>query len=487
MGLRLLVFPQFGLGISGYAPWEVSKYFTQACGLLKEKVWIDIVMPKPGKVWKYDPEEFVREFDNCPVEVKFAEMFTSGIDGCAILSSDLHALFNTVKGQQPFYDAVINHAPMLNPLIHKALKPKFARFSPSTLLVAVPPFVRTLNRQRMASIGYSGEDEVIADLIGCLSDCAIVYNSSELAFLMEVARKYLNPAMISRLKQNTFVEFFGGVDFTKLDEIWLRRQEKKIEQPCLFWGGRFVEQKRWNTWLELIKLIHKMRPNVKMIATTQEELGQEETKTLKSEYPWVDFRTQVGKTDFLEALYEGDVWMGLSPISATTYLEQLGAGQIAVFIDSPYVKDQVPPDYPLVAKSDQDVAKMATMVLSNLDKWHETADKARLWVREKYERCGVVQRTLNWIQKKVEEKRKKNLSGAHGSIGSLVANSCRTFDRPFTFQEAMKVCTESSDADRAWGKRGDFISRAYLRQLILENGFEDLCDGPEPRFAPVEE
>ena len=97
-----------------------------------------------------------------------------------------------------------------------------------------------------------------------------MYNEAEFDLLSQVAKTYLNPSMVLRLQTNTFVEFFGGVDCRKLDEIWERRRTK-TGPPCLMFGARWVEQKRWNEWLALTERVHAVKPAVRFLATTQEE------------------------------------------------------------------------------------------------------------------------------------------------------------------------------------------------------------------------
>ena len=501
--MRALVFPQFGLGIAGYAPWEVSKYLVQAeaelASIPGDKWWFDVILPKPDRTyWKYDPAPFVAMLPKENSRVHFCTMFNSAIDGCSILTADhaalllpdagvltheLHALFNQVKGENRFYDCVITHAPMLSPLLKKTMKPKFQRFGAPVTIVNVPPFVRTLDRKRMAAIGYGGEDEVIADLIGCLNDVTIVYNQSELDLLLDVAKKYLSPPMALRLQENTLVEFFGGIDCTKLDDVYKRRIASPVGDPCLFWGGRMVEQKRWNEWLKLAAFVHGMRPNVKVVACTQEDVPEAELARLRAEYPFVDFRTKVGKEQYQEYLLEGHVFMNLSLISATGYLEQAMSGQIGVHIRNPYVRDQVPPDWPFVADTEKEVAQLAVWCLDHFAEKLDQIEEARTWLRDKYERRGSVGRTLAWIKKKIDARRNsKELSGAHGSIAGLVVQAAKSLPEPFKWSDLMEACTKLGTSDRPWGRRGDQISAAYLRQLVLANDYLDLCEGPEPTF-----
>lgn len=487
--MRILVIPQYGLGIHGYAPFEVSKNFIRACSspeLSERNVWFTLLMPKPDHQWKYDTAEFEKMFEGTRCKIEYVQMWTSGVDGCAITTAEMHGLFNAIKGTSPFQDVIISHAPMLTPMLHKVLKSKFPRFMPSYTCLSVPPFIRTNERKRMAEFNYSGEEEVIGDLLGCVSDLTMVYNQGEKALLLKEARRYLSAVSIKRLMDTLHVDFFGGVDLRKTDAIWERRKKKRVERPTLFWGGRMVAQKRWDDWLTMTDQINAIRPNTRFLVSTQESLGSTELAALKAAHPHLEIHTEVNKDRFIEFMLEADVFADLSRMGGTSFLEMMAAGLIGVFGKSLYTEDYVAPgaEVPVVVERDDEFVRATVAALSNVETLREKMEGPRNWVREKYDHLGVAERTLDFIEPHVKARRADILKGAPvGSLGQLAANAAKMFDKPFTFSECMAKCIETSESDREWGKRGDLISRPYLRQLILENGFVDLCDGPEPRFA----
>jgi len=476
--MRILVLTVFKNVVTwGYAPTQVAFDFINAVQRYSPNVFVELPLPTKGQD---HPPQF---HDQSRVRFHYMDMVLSGIVEQAMLTRDLWDKFS-VNRTTVAYDAVLNWRVMTSPLLKKALKAKYERFS-----VDVPLFNTTTrvpvagDRYRAQKYNYFGEDEIMGELMGYLMDYSVVLLDEEKRLAMQEGRRYMNPATLKKMDERMMVAAIAGVRTADIDKLYDQRDETSDRPPCLFWGGRWVSQKGFSDMLELCKRIYSTGRDIRFVFTTAED-RESEIVELKEKYPYIEFYDKVNREEFMKKMIEGDVFICLSKVESfgCAYWEMAYAGLVGVFVDAAFSREVLPDGYPYFAKNNNELLEKTLWVLSNLSSARDWLDKIRDRIRDKYDVDKEDIRVFEWMKEEVAKKRAPRMTGS-GSLAQLVKDALKGEDGPISMTDVCQRMKKASIANRDFGRKGDIMNSFYIRETIMSAGFDDLCDRSEPYFV----
>lgn len=480
--MRVLVLPNHGGQVLGYAPFEQSRAFAMGIVEQFEDAYFDIVLPTLGENgFDYDLDKVKKYLEHPRIATHFAPMLTSGINGWGMSNQELYYLFNLQKTML-FYDAVWSCRMNFSPVLKRMLKMKFERGNVNVPVFNFTGRVTYPETFRGQKYNYYGEDEVISETAGYLLDYNFFWLEAEKRLAMENARKYLSPSMVKRVKENSLVTACG-LDCDAIDAKRANTPERTDKRVCLFFGGRFASQKGFNEVIDLMDHAHQSGRDVRCVCTTPEP-DEGEIAELRKKHPHIEFYPNCGRDEFHLRMAEGDVFFCFSTVESygISYWEMLYSGLVGVFVESDFAKEVLPDGYPYVAKSVKDMMPLTMTVINNLESGRGWVTKARAKLKEHHWMKTEFPRAYDWMC----EKTKEHMAGeklALGGMLDLVNEALVDAPEPISFTDVCTRMTQKSHAGRAFGRKGDMISRFYLRALILHAGWRDLCDATEPRFV----
>lgn len=391
------------------------------------------------------------------------------------------------------YDVVLCNQPAMIPVYAFLLHNRYraSQFNVRVPIVGWQVWTATESMLENVPEYYAGENDVLAESMSSIAADANVWESTPLwEDHLRTIRKWLAPSAVRNIVGKSQV-VNSGIPMDQLDLIHRRRIQRMRAQdgPNLFWGSRLAGQKQPKRTFPLMeKLALAIQLGGKPLVTTQTDVGAK-AEAYQHQYPLIEFRFGANRSAFHDAMAVGDVFLCHSICEGygSAWLEMLGAGMLGVFKDEWWVRPLLPYWYPFIAKNDDEMIEMAHLLLGEwpYGLWNEYGDRIRQWVRDMHDVPHCAESLWSVMNDQHERVLKEDQQIAGRSIGVLVLDACMRLGNEFTEDELHDKMRELSDADREWGKRGDIVSRMYIRRMAECHGWRDTCEDDAVRFRHV--
>ena len=468
--MRLLVLPFVS------DPVGRDPYYANLLGVVdgfaaaKKRVWFEILLPREGYVvdvplegpnykvhlCEYGPNRLIEEM--CPDK----EMYR----------------FLNVRTTQVAYDAVLNQRTAFGPLLKKIVKPK----TRGIFHVDVPVFHMFSEVKTPALVsGLSelyGDDEMLLDLLCAFSDYAIVANQSEFDELKQVARLYLKASKIEEMGKRVCVTWFSGLDLKKIEQLAVGPRDEKL----ILYGGRWNEMgKNISAVLNVFELLS--RSGEYRFRFTSPSNEQDRLSELRQRHPFVEFIDEFSREMHLKNVGECGVFVNCSKYEAfcLTAAEMLLGGMVGVFLRQPWV-ERIYPKYPFVGETTEELAGWVRVICKDFER---AVEQISPWVdalREQEDDVSRFDVLYDFMNARVIA---AGGDGYGGDLRDLIAEALNAEREPVAEQSLYARMQAMSRTGRVFGKKGDRMTKLYLRQLIRKCGYDDLCDSAEVRFGKM--
>ncbi len=332
---------------------------------------------------------------------------------------------------------------------------------------------------------YLRQDSAIMGIMGGVSTGhTVVLCNADKEFVLDHARKYLSPWVVKNAMDRVHV-VRPGVDWSLVDARKEQYERERAERRKtgvvhFFHGGTFEAKKHVPQLAEMTVKLREMGMPVKFVVKTQLEEKRASSKEF-IRFDGVEVQFDVNRTTYLESLGQGDVLLCTIEYEGTglAYLEAVRSGMVGAFLDRPWIRERLTPEYPFAATSLEGLQKKLWAVVKDLD-WAraESAKLTEKWATmfsatEKAEQMVVV---LNKAVEEAAAKERKKVSKFYAF--DPIKKYCETVSE-FTVPQL-------GEGAKAFSRSKEFNVRSfglpYLRRAAAECGFVDDCLSPEPRF-----
>jgi hypothetical protein len=410
------------------------------------------------------------------------------------LSEPMYHLLSQVKTDRP-YDLIVCNQPGMIPAYRTLLRNKYqaGRYSVATPVVGWQLWLATETLLKEAPEYVGGEMDVLAESLGVLGAEVNVWESQIMldGFLRGIT-KWVSPHAIREIKRKSVI-VNSAIDVSDAEKVLQARRERIAEggRPGLFWGGRIAGSKKPRLTFPLMRqVMARMGGDVEALVSTQTESGSDQGKWAKEEFG--EFRIQFNqdRAEFLRNMQHGDVFLcnSVSETYGAAWLEMLAAGLLGVFERKTWVEGLLPDWYPFVTDSTDEQVEIAVALLRDWPDgplWREYVPKVLEWLAAEHDVVGQADAFLEVLDRVFDAAMDEDRALGTGSVGALANEAAEALwnGEPLPEDEIYRRMNEFSDTSREWGKKGDLISRFYLRRCLQEAGWRDTCQSTRVEFV----
>ena len=300
-------------------------------------------------------------------------------------------------------------------------------------------------------------------------------------------QKYWKPAILQKIKENTEV-CTPGINTSWLEPIREETLEKRKDRefPNMFWGGRLTNAKRPSDTFEVMEQSRRL-VNGKCIMSTPSIPSKAQQYIDK--YPDWTIKTKQNSQEFYNTMTEGDIFLCINKWDTygIAWWEMLYGGLIGVFIDNEFSRTFLPEWYPFKGTMAELPAIVQTLKkdFPNGPMWQEYIPKIKEWLDEEHDARKNSVKTLNHIKRWHEETIENTKVGV---LTKLAGDAAKALWNGTPIPEDMIYAKmqEMSESGREFGRRGDMMTRMFLRRCIIKSGFRDLCASEQVFFVKNE-
>lgn len=411
------------------------------------------------------------------------------------LSEPMYHLLAQAKTTTP-YDVILCNQPALMPMYRTLLRNKYqaSRYNVATPIVGWQLWVATQQLLIDVPEYVGGELDVLAESMGSL---AAEHNVWESQFMfddhLKTVRKWLSPAAIRKIKESS-VLVNEGVDVHGIREYVMEPRLERIRaggKPGLFWGARIANQKQPRKTFPLMReIVGLMEGQVNPSVSTSTAEGGAQGQWGAQTFPDLNVKFGQSRREFLTNMRQGDVFLcnSLNETYGLAWLEMLAGGLLGVYERKWWTDGLLPDWYPFVTDDPKEQVQMAVALLRQWPDgplWKEYVPRVLEWLAEEHDENVQAVRFLKVLDEAHAAGLAEDESLSRSSVGSIVAEAAESLwkGEPLAEDEIFAKMAEVSTANRDWGKKGDMITRMYLRRCLQVRGWRDLNRGREPEFV----
>lgn len=417
------------------------------------------------------------------------------------LSEPMYHLLAQAKTTTP-YDVILCNQPALMPMYRTVLRNKYqaSRYNVSTPIVGWQLWLAT--QQLLADVPeyVGGEADVLAE---CMGMQAAEFNVWESQFMYDDAiktvRKWLSPHAIRQIKESsTLVN--EGIGVEEIGQQVLEHRVQRMRYPLkdgprLFWGARLANQKQPRKTFPLMReIVGRMEGQVRAIVSTSTPEGGNQGQWAKETFPDLEVRFGQNRQQFLANMREGDVFLcnSLNETYGLAWLEMLAGGLLGVYERKWWVDGSLPEWYPFVTDDPKEQVEMAVALLREWPDgplWKEYVPRVRQWLAETHDEVLQAAKFRQVLDAAHAAGLAEDEALARSSVGDVAHEAAeKAWPRYADSEDGMPEdavyaeMNEISTAAREWGKKGDMITRMYLRRCLQVRGWEDTCQSNRVMF-----
>lgn len=335
-----------------------------------------IVLPSESPEWNYEGFD---SFQDVPrTHIFKTAMYRNQFDDLTLITRDLWEALNERFGTH-YFDVIMNEKPSLAPMLKK-----LSSFHVKSKSRIVP----ILNRDQMIvqeKWFKNAQQEELLEVFGWLTAPTIFQSDHQLLEAVGVARKYLLPIHVERLKNKSLV-YPLGVDCDDIDRIngdisYPAVDENDGEVVINYSHKLFMEQKFLDS-LKIMDSIFAGGRKVKLqIVTGSSPMKMSMIKGAR-QYKYMDIHGRSNREQFLRLSKQAHVFISNSYYEdfSATVVEQLYSGVIPVLLNKPWSRYLLPEGYPYLFNTPDEGNMMIRYVVDN---YKEVADEWRQKIVDK--------------------------------------------------------------------------------------------------------
>lgn len=457
------------------------------------ELFVSWVIPRSTKEEVLD--EYVRQFmGESARRLEFVKIM-AGLGGRTLgyfTNEELWYRLNQTKTEVP-YDVLLVNQPALVPTYKTIL---WNRYKASQYNVKVPIVCWqwwTATHQQLGEVPeyYAGEGDVIAESMASLVADANVWESKFLYEAhLETLRQYLKPSALKHVIESSTI-VHDGVNWPVLKNVFEARMERLGAggQPCLFWGGRLSNQKKPRVTFPLMGKVQAATGCDVRISTNRPEADPDVAWTRETFPNWPLFVGQ-NRQQWFEHMKHGDVFVCNSPSESygIAWLEMLSVGMLGVYEKAWWNDALMPEWYPFRSSSHEEQVQMATALIKQWPDgplWAKYVPMVRKWIEEEHREEMCAEGTLKVMREQYEMALAADVERTW-SVADLAARAAEdvaaSHGEPVPEALVWQRMSALGESNREFGKKGDIMSRMYLRRALASRGWVDTCQSRAVEF-----
>ncbi len=301
---------------------------------------------------------------------------------------------------------------------------------------------------------------------------------------LDIITRVASPYLVNQFLENSKV-IETGVRVEQLDKTIAKA--KLNDKFSLFFGGRFSVEKRPEIMKELVEKLYSYGRDIEVYVTTQ-HVNSRYLRKYGNSVVYTDLKKGCSREDFLDTASSSHVFICSSDDESwpSGFWEQLYVIGIGIFPDKPWVRANLPKDYPYIYKDIMEGHTMLRYILDNYEEAKAKIDWIRPWIRENANWQKQLDKALDWVS--TIEKQSFKLSGktmeidGKDGLGTMILEVVETFgDEPIVWQELLDRIAETSKTyNPNILARTLYPNRYEVYRYVLEHGYKDLLNESEP-------
>lgn len=478
--MRIAVLPLFTINnVSGASELlHISPdYFKNVIG----NVWFYYVVPR-------------RIEDKLPKLYNTTYVFTdeskhSYYDQVADAPATFLELFNERMGRYPI-DVVWTNRTAIAGFINRMLL-DYRTGSPS-----IPVFIEEFGAIDYGNVMYAVREIELIQRSASYVGAKTIFNTDvERGIALHAARRYMTGSSVQKIIDNSTV-IPHNVD---MDKIRKARNVPKHRRFTLFFGARLNSAKRADKILENYDKFFRFGRDVDVLITSPRAESTWQKGDKMTKYPEVKFKFGIGSEEFTRECASSHVVLSASINEGFTVgvLEMMLLGPVVLLPNLPWVKGLLKDkfdEYPFRYDNFSDAQGLLKYVYDNYEDAQTKMEPYRKWIEDQYglgTGPDFGKARLDFMLKGIEEKSRylKRFLNNEANDG-LLRRTLGTMGRldDFTLDDFYGMMIETSDTyeHRGTPSRGK-LSRFFVYKWLCLNGFEDVCDGPIPKFRRLKD
>lgn len=315
----------------------------------------------------------------------------------------------------------------------------------------------------------------------CLAHSWLLSDEERLRAL-EIIRKVCAPYLAQQFLDNCRI-IETGVRISDLKAVI--DEVPKQDKFTLFFGARFSKEKRPDKMVEMVEKFFSFGRDVNIIVTTQ-HVGSHDLQKYGKSSAFTELNIGCPRNDFLRKAGSSHVFICTSDDESwpSGFWEQLYIVGLGIFPDKPWVRANLPKEYPYIYKDMMEAHTMIRYMEENYEEAKERVAWIRPWIEEHANWRTQLDEALDWFER--IEKPTQHLSmktdGKKGpGLGMIAVSTAEEFDGEFTWNDYLKSLAKKTETYKPFVMaRTLYPNRYEVYRHLLAHGFEDLYNAPEP-------
>jgi glycosyltransferase involved in cell wall biosynthesis len=387
---------------------------------------------------------------------------------------DLRTVYG-IADKELVYDFVLSNRICHNFSLKFSLLRRSTKWNVALDPLVISHYTETSIDDRLPTLGsFAGQTGVTASMTVCPT---IVMNEYDRQDALKMARERLAPSIYRNVAKNIHVSK-ACISSDELDADFPSFEKQRQDRLAsgkinVFHGGSLEPKRHLPDMVEAVKKVREAGQNVEFVNYTQvdKSMGQQ-----FEEYEWFKFKANTMREQYVRSFGEGDIlWMGADyEGTGIAYMEAIRSGMIPLALRNVWTSDRLGRDYPFFIDSLAELDKMLLYMVKNFAEIKSKYQKILIDKMDEWTTPVVAEEFMNLSSKLILENRNYNQ-------GVVKKNFARQFlekaleTTPDTIElydmyERMKGVTVKG-LDFRW------VTLNALRAMMIDLGFEDLCDG----------
>jgi len=265
------------------------------------------------------------------------------------------------------------------------------------------------------------------------------------------------------------------VDFSAMEEEY-------ADEPSYIHiaGDPGTPKRNPETILDLIEFLYS-RFNIKTIVTAPQEIPDEFT-----EPSFVEAYPNCTGSQYRKMLKKGDFYVYASEFDASprTMCEQAGNGQVAIYLDRPWLRHQVPDDYKLMSSDKKMLKKLAAWSVKNWSQAITEHKKMLAYMKSKRDASTAAKEPYNDMKSMVDARVDDYSVGSWGER-EILEGAIESVGTPATLEEIDEASTEFTNKGNKLSELWTY-NWANVPFALRAMGYVDTGDSRIPAFTEAE-
>lgn len=437
-----------------------------------EDIEFDLVVPKKDKSieWEYDKEEIINGRDRfniieVPTYCLERDSKPFFLTEHMMVMPEMFDLVNPLRNGWK-YDLIWNAQNWMSITYKRYMQHGWKSSDLSIPILTFVPDVALNSKKGIYTIKNDGAFQ-IGDTLSLLFDYGQVIQPNELYEVKGQARKYLSPAFVNKLTEDTSIIPlpFENDKILSLKEKYDEYRKSKKDKIVVF-AGRFEARKNIDSVLKVLERIKKLGIAEPMVISPENYIPDKVKNVVDEDKIFINQNFE----NYLDKLKFADVYVSMeNAVTAYIPFEMAFSGLIPVYLKRDWLRDLLG-DYPFVANNLEEVVKMVKIIFDDIDYARNKADEFIELLTDWGSVDNISSKLYSLFENIVTEDNSRRIY-TRGSMFDLIKLACdkRKIDYDYIYSNLK----DKSDGGIDFRDRQDILPKRQIRKTILSLGYKE--------------